>query len=169
MHYPRTYLTILEFDDPYFNPDKAYNWGDDVIPKYLSIISALRDKVQSDEERIALEEFYRECITLYQLCINASHHKVSIPVVYEGYHLSETSDMVFDTIRALSDLLQREMSLLDMTDPDIIGLLYMIQKTDKELAEVMGDYAKWEQKARLFRDARGLPVIEEPELEMIIS
>lgn len=160
MHYPRTYLSILEFEDPYFSPDRAYHWGDEIIPKYQKMVKLLLTRVQTEEEKEALEGLADECFTLSRLCLNAVHMGASIPVIYEGYHLSEYSDYVFDSVRTLNDLIQREMTYMDMSDVDVTWLVHQLQKTDISLCEVIGDHSVWETKEQLYRDARSLPVLE---------
>ncbi len=64
MNYPRTYLSILEFEDPYFSAEKDFYWGDEVLPKLSSTISSLLERVQPDEEWKAKKALRSECDVL---------------------------------------------------------------------------------------------------------
>ncbi len=153
-HQSRTYLALLEFDNPYFTPELAKHWANWVIPGFIRTIFSLQMKLNDIEgASTALELLLIDFLNLQKTCTHAIEYNHTVSVIFEGYY---HTNMYSEVSQNIAEIMCENMGFLDMTNADVAGIYSRLLRTSNEIynIEISMDDDLHEMRKKEYHEAR---------------
>jgi len=150
----QNYLSLIQIESDYITPESGFKWADEIY----SVLSNFANQVLhylSDPQKIeAVQTINKDIETLVRLSFLAQKHNYDIPVVFEGYHLSnDNSSATLDLLNEFIGMIQ-ESGGINLSDNDEVAAYASLMKTSEKLTELVENKTLWNEYEKQFTKAR---------------